>query len=418
MDHTIIPQEWKKFLSNIQTLYPDAIIAGGALRDTILDVPIKDVDIFISDCEVDINAIAEMFAIKALDIGHGVKEVRDHIVLSHDLKARKCQIIDQITASTFDDGGPYNEKANKSSYNSYSSDPNCDFENIPVDALSMLQTFITQIYDVQYNGVLYQLIFVEQDPVVMVYKDFDFGICKIYYDGKDLVLTDEFNYDCEHKQITFCGKFSVGQILHTLLVHRPNICKKFPNWKVVIEEVGKKAIHEMPKSYQDLINDAKESKNKPDACESPPTDTALKIIAEHPEYLSNDAKYKIFGLTPSKVTIADIKTIADLAKPKYEWEKSYITLPLDHKKEFEIDWPAIEWDTRVGSWQVREESIEDSRKIIDRIAQNYPNDMQGYYKALKEEYRKTEFDAPTFKYVHQSEIEAEIKAIKNIDNSI
>ena len=45
-----IPSEWKEVLSKVQSVFPGAVIAGGALRDLHYGTPIKDVDIF---CPVD-----------------------------------------------------------------------------------------------------------------------------------------------------------------------------------------------------------------------------------------------------------------------------------------------------------------------------------------------------------------------------
>lgn len=56
-----IPQEWDEVLKNIQQVFPGAIIAGGALRDLILDVPIKDVDIFIPVECFEFDTVAAMF---------------------------------------------------------------------------------------------------------------------------------------------------------------------------------------------------------------------------------------------------------------------------------------------------------------------------------------------------------------------
>lgn len=42
-----IPTNWKEVLEKVQQVFPSAVIAGGALRDTFLNKPIKDVDIFI-----------------------------------------------------------------------------------------------------------------------------------------------------------------------------------------------------------------------------------------------------------------------------------------------------------------------------------------------------------------------------------
>ena len=257
MDHTIIPVAWKNFLSKIQTLYPEAIIAGGALRDVIIDKPIKDVDLFIRDTgnSVDVNKIAELFGIKVDKDGRG-----DHIKLTNDFKVMK-------------------DKAYKDSSKKYGI----------IGKKYALETHINQLFDVQYNGVLYQLIFVEVEPVKMVYSDFDFGICKVWFDGEDLVVSEEFEYDLEHKQLTLSGSFSEGQLLHTLYVHRPNLVKKFPNWKVVIDILDKKKIEDFPPSYQRLlakleISDELQAQNGYVYGEQ------FKVIVEHKEREDREAE--------------------------------------------------------------------------------------------------------------------------------
>jgi len=42
-----IPDTWKQVLEDIQKVCPSAVLAGGALRDLVFDVEVKDLDIFI-----------------------------------------------------------------------------------------------------------------------------------------------------------------------------------------------------------------------------------------------------------------------------------------------------------------------------------------------------------------------------------
>lgn len=235
MDHSIIPQEWKKFLSIIQLKFPSAIIAGGALRDTICDNPVKDVDIFISDldpnfilCFEEQKKIADLFGIEF--IGTEEKSTRDHLKMVHNIKSLKQRKQKELMIVSRD-------------YAQGESEMN-----------SLLESFINYIIDIKHNGVMYQLIFVEAEPISYVYTNFDFGICKVYYDGEDLVVTEEFWYDFENKQLTISGKQGSGQMLHTLFVHRPNLIKKFPNWKVVIDDLSKREHDDFPPSYQALIH--------------------------------------------------------------------------------------------------------------------------------------------------------------------
>lgn len=232
MDHTIIPQEWKKFLAVIQSKFPSAIIAGGALRDLIVDNPIKDVDIFIADLDttagLDFQSIADLIGLPL--VRKEVEMVRDHVKVMHDIKKAKMEMHDKYLT--------------------------VDARYVAQETMgqqALIESFINYIIDVQYDGIMYQLIFIEQDPVSYVYTDFDFGICKIYFDGIEMVVTEEFWYDFENKQLTMSGQFSAGQMLHTMYTHRPNLIKKFPGWKVVIDDLGKRPVELMPPSYQEML---------------------------------------------------------------------------------------------------------------------------------------------------------------------
>jgi len=236
MDHSIVPIEWKKFLSTVQTLFPDAVIAGGALRDLIVEKQVKDVDIFVSDMDMNVNIIengqlqklAETLGIVYLN--EDEESDRDFVRVDNDFKQVKTDIFDRnvkaaIKSSEYMDGD---------------------------DQRSIYESFINYIVTVKYNSVLYQLIFIEAPTKQYVYNDFDFGICKIFFDGNKLTVTEEFWYDLENKQITFAGKFSTGQAIHTLFVHRENMVKKFPGWKVVIDDLKKRGPDEMPPSYRNM----------------------------------------------------------------------------------------------------------------------------------------------------------------------
>ena len=231
MDHSIIPTPWKKFLSELQTLYPSAIIAGGALRDIICDNLVKDIDIYIRDDEgADINKIAALYGVEVV-AGDKPPENRDYIILKQDFKAIKAGASVKYTKV----------------------DPTYIHQE-PNGQHSLLQSFITLIYDLKYNGELYNLMFIEANPSEFVETDFDFGICKVHFDGHSLVVSDEFWYDYENKQLTISGKFSNSQMIHSLTNHRPRLVKKFPKWKVVVEDVSLRTLEDMPASYKRLMD--------------------------------------------------------------------------------------------------------------------------------------------------------------------
>ena len=82
---TAIPKEWLDVLTEIQAIFPGAVIAGGALRDLYNERPIKDVDIFIPtdphNLEGKYEEIWDMFAGENIELDsstvYGVKIKED-----------------------------------------------------------------------------------------------------------------------------------------------------------------------------------------------------------------------------------------------------------------------------------------------------------------------------------------------------
>lgn len=246
MDHSIIPNAWKEVLAKLQILAPSALMAGGCLRDTICEVPVKDVDIFINDNEYcRLEELASLFNVEAIPHGGEIGK-RDYVKLEHDFKNQK----------------------NKSAAKYRKVDPRyINQETHGINAV--LQSYITYIYDMMYQGMMYQIIFVEAEPKKFIDFDFDFGLCKVTFDGVKLNVTDEFWYDYENRQLTITGSHSAAQMIHTLFTHRANLAKKYPNWPVVVGDIRLRTDEEMPPSYQQI----KKNYVEPEVQVSFPADT-------------------------------------------------------------------------------------------------------------------------------------------------
>lgn len=52
-----VPFAWDQALRTVQTVHPEAVLAGGALRDLILGGPIKDLDIFVGPIETNLDEV-------------------------------------------------------------------------------------------------------------------------------------------------------------------------------------------------------------------------------------------------------------------------------------------------------------------------------------------------------------------------
>jgi hypothetical protein len=154
IDEHSIPQRWKDVLKALQENgFPEAIIAGGALRDLDHGREIKDVDIFVLD--------------------HGASSA----VLAKDLARAIGYRATNIIA-------PANSEY----------------------AIGRRERPVTGIYEFEHenkmysNGIPFQIIAVQsvsglKDFPAYVLQDFDLGICRIYFDGKTLVRAPEYTQD-------------------------------------------------------------------------------------------------------------------------------------------------------------------------------------------------------------------------------
>lgn len=149
-----IPQVWADMLHKVQEELPSAIIAGGALRDLWHGKPIKDVDIFITlkEDEVDLEAIER----KVL-----------HIY-------------------------PYAELVLTSMYGQRGNTATPGFRNI------------FTIWRMTVDDVIYELIFIE-DRGEIVHEVFDISLCHIAFDGEMLHVGKEFQRTVDDGVIRVCN---------------------------------------------------------------------------------------------------------------------------------------------------------------------------------------------------------------------
>src|SRR3569623_1528091 len=69
-----IPERWQTVLRYVQNVAPDAVIAGGALRDLDNGRPVKDIDIFVQG-----NAMADLRSLreKLIELGFDCDDTDD-----------------------------------------------------------------------------------------------------------------------------------------------------------------------------------------------------------------------------------------------------------------------------------------------------------------------------------------------------
>ncbi len=175
-----IPQEWKDRLAEVQIENPTAIIAGGCLRDLWMGKDknsVKDIDFFII-CDTTNEETVYNPSFGYLDWGDTMIAVCD---------------------------------------NSYK-----DFTTPEVGAIHRIEHDYTM-----------EFITVDVVDKMSAIKRFDFGFCQIYFDGKELVYTDEFLNDMNNKTITLVRSDTKEQFDRSMR-RAERFQEKFPDYKLEI----------------------------------------------------------------------------------------------------------------------------------------------------------------------------------------
>lgn len=221
MDNKKLDSRWVAFLKLLQRNgFPDAVIAGGAVRDTVLDREVKDIDIFIMHSnKARLDYLNEILGIKQ-DFDSWVKNKNvNEISLLVDVDEIKEsateKVLEGITPDEYISLENYDDTIGKHVGN------NIIFSNI------------SRIFNVKYQGLDYQLLFVNKDPLDYINEDFDYGICKIFYDGKEIVASDEFEHDHMNKALTLHGAMTKAGMWRSIMHHGRRIQNKY-NWPIVI----------------------------------------------------------------------------------------------------------------------------------------------------------------------------------------
>ncbi|MBI3440838.1 MAG: hypothetical protein HY052_03375 [Proteobacteria bacterium] len=201
-------EEWWQVLAAVQNIgAPEAVIAGGALRDKLNGRPVKDVDIFLKtrgDKKQNKQFLERAFAVAGLGI---------------------------VPTKIAGYRNGYFERGTT--------------ENISDPVVTTMKTSLLTKKKISESWIImagpqnteYNIIFVEggqaqAPPAVFaerLIKDFDFGFCQIAYNGHGLTTTAAFQRDVTNKQIMLNeGKTAAPG-------HLERLCKKYPDWEVCPE---------------------------------------------------------------------------------------------------------------------------------------------------------------------------------------
>jgi hypothetical protein len=175
--------EYGELLETIQHFYPEAIIAGGALRDLVFGKPVKDVDVFIA------HVPSEAF-------------------------------LDEITGADADDilSGVLWQPNLVEAAASYAG-----LDRFGIASLHTAYVGRHTVNIITYSGDL--------TPETLVNR-VDFGPCQIAWDGARVILGDQFLADAAAKTWTYQGERAEGDIERSKR-RAERFAERYPDWTFV-----------------------------------------------------------------------------------------------------------------------------------------------------------------------------------------
>jgi hypothetical protein len=208
----VIPKRWQEVLHKIQAGgFPEAVIAGGALRDLHHDMPVKDIDIFVHQCDAG-TAITKDLLSKAI----GYQPI--------------CTAFDRDAVAAPNDQDQDQDEYEYEDWNDdmtlivdyQHNEPRCGVD----DSLICVK---------DYNEPNFQIMAMDwptagQPWGYKVTNDFDLGFNRIYYDGKNVVMTAAYVVDCEQKTMT-CLRCRNDYELERIQKRLVRLQNKYPDYQ-------------------------------------------------------------------------------------------------------------------------------------------------------------------------------------------
>lgn len=172
-----IPMAWRRALAAVHVAYPEAIIAGGALRDREHGVKVKDLDIFVSSHS---NASME----QARNV---YAELRKSGWVDIDIDMEKT-----YTSS---------------------------------------DRIISGVLNAKFPGAPPVQIIVGTWAMSSVVPEIDFGICQISFDGKEIRRSRDYVEDAARRQFRLIPKVDDQGFVRSL-TRWARLKEKYPDWKL------------------------------------------------------------------------------------------------------------------------------------------------------------------------------------------
>lgn len=179
--------DYATVLATLQQIAPDAHIAGGAVRDTILQKQIHDIDVFMKDEHLEEAAALLRSSCSYVKVG----EWKQYLEFSDPAMTRVTKF----------------EKAD---------------ETIPICIIGLSPSFA--------------------DPRNNIAR-FDFGICMAAFDGQQTIRTAEFDQDEKARTFTLCRADNQAQFAYSLSRFEKITAARYKGWSLIVprkfEELAK-----------------------------------------------------------------------------------------------------------------------------------------------------------------------------------
>jgi hypothetical protein len=172
--------DYTTVLATLQQMAPEAHIAGGAVRDSLLKKQIADIDVFMKDEHVEEAAAVLRSSCAYIKTG----EWRKYLNFSDPAMTRVAKF----------------EKADAT---------------IPVCIIGLLPSFA--------------------NPKANISR-FAFGICKIAFDGAHTIRTPEFDQDAEARTFTLRRADNIEQFSYSMVRFKKIVAARYAGWSLNIPE--------------------------------------------------------------------------------------------------------------------------------------------------------------------------------------
>src|SRR5262249_40710851 len=172
--------DYTTILAALQQVVPEAHIAGGAVRDTLLQKQIHDVDVFMHDEHVEQAAALLRSSCSYVKVG----EWKQNLQFSDPAMTRVAKF----------------EKAD---------------ETIPICIIGLLPQFTSPRNNI---------------------ARFDFGICMVAFDGKRTIRAAEVDQDEKARTFTLCRADNRAQFAYSLSRFEKITASRYKDWSLAIPE--------------------------------------------------------------------------------------------------------------------------------------------------------------------------------------